>query len=141
MCHYASNNHARYVDITCLPMGTTESLFDYVLQAQNSSLDPDRLYRCARLWGRCYWGKQYPDKEVADDMENYRGLELLHEGMMLRYKLWKAFLDGSDSTGHGSESLFAEMMAVRDVRNPALPTTPRDSYSQLTEILRPLYHR
>lgn len=41
--------------------------------------------------GRCFWGNQYPDQEVSDDMENYRGLELLHEGMCLRHKTWRCW--------------------------------------------------
>lgn len=107
----------RYVDVNCRPMGLTESLLDYILKAQDPSLHPDRLYRCARLWARCYWGREYPDDEVTDDMENYRALQLLHEGMMLRHKLWKVFTGGSeaDRSSYDAESLFTETLAVQEV--------------------------
>lgn len=106
----------RYVDVNCRPMGLTESLFDWVLKTQNPALHPDRLYRCARLWARCYWGKEYPDDEVTDDMENYRALHLLHEGMMLRHKLWEVLAyPQEDGSSRGAESLFAETLAVQEV--------------------------
>ncbi|KAE8147183.1 hypothetical protein BDV25DRAFT_37458 [Aspergillus avenaceus] len=103
-----------YIDVSCRPMGLTESLYDYVLQSGNPALHPDRLYRCARVWGRCFWGKQYPDQEVSDDMENYRALELLHVGMSLRYRTWQLLVDNVPDSGYRSESLFNEMMAARD---------------------------
>lgn len=121
MYHSVAHGNARYVDISARPMGSTESLFDYVLQTQNPALHPDRLHRCARLWGRCYWGKQYPDNEVTDDMENYRALELLHEGMMLRHKLWKILSDDPNPSEDVARSHFVEMMAVQDVRSLTLP--------------------
>lgn len=96
-------------------MGLSESLYDYVLQSGNPALHPDRLYRCARVWGRCFWGKQYPDQEVSDDMENYRALELLHAGMSLRHRTWKLLFDNIPDSGYQAESFFNEIMAVRDV--------------------------
>ncbi|KAL4948799.1 Rh-like protein/ammonium transporter [Aspergillus filifer] len=83
-----------YIDASSQLMGGTDSLYEYVLESGNPAVHPDRLYRCARLWGRCFWGKQYPDQEVSDDIENYRGLELLHSGM--------------------TESLLLEIMAIRE---------------------------
>lgn len=57
-----------------------------------------------------------------DDVENYRGLELFHVGMGLRYKTWKLAQDpGRVDVGYTAESLFSDMMAVRDVSCP-LPT-------------------
>ncbi|KAL4907219.1 hypothetical protein BDW74DRAFT_166719 [Aspergillus multicolor] len=103
-----------YIDSGCQSMGATESLTEYVLQSGNPSIHPDRLYRCARLWGRCFWGTQYPDQEVSDDMENYRALELLHAGMTLRYKIWRALSDDSVQTSHQAELLRKEIMATRE---------------------------
>ncbi|RMZ39373.1 hypothetical protein AFCA_006288 [Aspergillus flavus] len=103
-----------YIDASCQPMGLSESLYDYVLQSGNPALHPDRLYRCARVWGRCFWGKQYPDQEVSDDMENYRALELLHAGMSLRHRTWKLLFDNIPDSGYQAESFFNEIMAVRD---------------------------
>ncbi|KAL2817065.1 Rh-like protein/ammonium transporter [Aspergillus cavernicola] len=103
-----------YIDAGCRPMGVTESLYDYVLQSGNPALHPDRLYRCARLWGRCFWGKQYPEQEVSDDIENYRGLELLHAGMTLRYRTWQALSDDPVQTAHQAEPLLMEIMATRE---------------------------
>lgn len=105
----------RYIDVSCRPQGTTESLFEYVLRSGNPALHPDRLHRCARLWGRCFYGQQYPDQQVSDDMENYRGLELLHVGISLRYKTWQALVDDPGRTSFESESLFNELMSIHDV--------------------------
>ncbi|OJJ37920.1 hypothetical protein ASPWEDRAFT_39631 [Aspergillus wentii DTO 134E9] len=102
-----------YVDVSCRPIGLTESLYDYVLNSGNPALHPDYLHKCARLWGRCFWGSQYPDQEVLDDVENHRGLELLHEGMGLRYKTWQLVVDPTASS-YTTESLFTEMMGIRD---------------------------
>jgi Amt family ammonium transporter len=96
-------------------MGSTESLYEYVLQSDNPAIHPDRLYRCARLWGRCFWGKQYPEQEVSDDIENYRALELLHASMTLRYKTWQALCDDPVQTRLQAESLLMEIMAIREV--------------------------
>lgn len=102
------------MDVSCRPIGLTESLYDYVLNSGNPALHPDYLHKCARLWGRCFWGSQYPDQEVLDDVENHRGLELLHEGMGLRYKTWQLVVDPTASS-YTTESLFTEMMGIRDV--------------------------
>ncbi|KAJ5159384.1 uncharacterized protein N7482_006388 [Penicillium canariense] len=102
-----------YIDASCRPMGLTESLYDYVMQSNNPALHPDHLHRCARLWGRCFWGEQYPDQEVLDDIENYRALELLHAGFCFRHRTWGVLVEsgtGSDTT----ESLFRELISTRD---------------------------
>ncbi|KAF9892122.1 hypothetical protein FE257_002528 [Aspergillus nanangensis] len=103
-----------YIDASCRPMGITESLYDYVLQSGNAALHPDRLHRCARLWSRCFWGKQYPDQQVSDDMENYRALELLHVGMTLRYRTLKLLSEDSH-TDYEVDVFFNEIMSIHDV--------------------------
>lgn len=95
-------------------MGITESLYDYVLQTGNPALHPDRLHRCARLWSRCFWGKQYPDHQVSDDIENYRGLELLHVGMTLRYRTLKLLANDS-RTDYDVDTFFNDLMDIHDV--------------------------
>lgn len=95
-------------------MGLTESLNDYVIESKNPALDPDHLHRCARLWGRCFWGEQYPDQEVLDDIENYRALELLHAGFCMRHKTWKMLVD-SETGKESVDSLSQEIIATRDV--------------------------
>lgn len=103
-----------YIDASCRPMGLTESLYDYVAESKNPALHPDHLHKCARLWGRCFWGKQYPDQEVLDDIENYRALELLHVGFCLRYRTWKTLVEsgaGADTT----DSIFRDILSARDV--------------------------
>ncbi|KAJ5148380.1 hypothetical protein N7526_001732 [Penicillium atrosanguineum] len=102
-----------YIDGSCRPMGLTESLNDYVMQSKNPALKPDHLHRCARLWGRCFWGEQYPDQEVLDDIENYRALELLHSGFTMRYRTWKVLVDSGAGTESG-ETLFRDIMATRE---------------------------
>lgn len=95
-------------------MGLSESLYDWVLQSKNPALNPDHLHKCARLWGRCFWGNQYPDQEVLDDIENYRALELLHTGFSFRYRIW-ATLVGSGAETDTAESLSREINSTRDV--------------------------
>lgn len=105
----------RYIDASCRPMGLTESLYDYVMQSGNPALSPDHLHRCARLWGRCFWGEQYPDQEVLDDIENYRALELLHVGFCLRYQTWRALVDAGSDNADTPDSIFREIVASREV--------------------------
>jgi hypothetical protein len=105
----------RYIDASCGPIGLTESLNDYVEQSGNPALQPDHLHRCARLWGRCFWGKQYPDEEVLDDIENYRALELLHAGFLLRHKTWKALTESAAGTADSSKPLLREILSIREV--------------------------
>jgi hypothetical protein len=55
-------------------------------------------------------------------MENYRGLELLHEAMCLRHKTWQVLVD---QTGpRDPKSLFSEIMAIREVYIPAPVSMP-----------------
>jgi len=105
----------RYIDASCRPIGLTESLNDYVAQSGNPALQPDHLHRCARLWGRCFWGEQYPDEEVLDDIENYRALELLHAGFLLRHKTWKVLVESAAGTVESTKPLFREILAIREV--------------------------
>ena len=84
-------------------------------QTGNPALQPDHLYRCARLWGRCFWGEQYPDEEVLDDIENYRALELLHVGFCLRHRTWKVLVESAAGTAESAEALFREILATREV--------------------------
>lgn len=119
-----------YVDISAQPMGATESLYDYILQSGNAALQPDHLYQCARLWGRCFWGDQYPEQEVMDDNENYRGLELIHVGMVLRHVIWRLAMGNAVVPGTTSESLFQEMMAIRNVSHLSLIRPPCTSSNE-----------
>ncbi|CAI7622236.1 unnamed protein product [Penicillium palitans] len=100
--------------ILCRPIGLTESLNDYVAQSGNPALQPDHLHRCARLWGRCFWGEQYPDEEVLDDIENYRALELLHAGFCLRHRTWKVLIESAAGTAKSAEPLFREILNIRE---------------------------
>ncbi|KAJ5718577.1 hypothetical protein N7488_004223 [Penicillium malachiteum] len=102
-----------YIDASCRPMGLTESLYDYVVQSNNPALHPDHLHQCARLWGRCFWGEQYPDQEVLDDIENYRALELLHAGFFLRHRIWRTLVESGSGTDT-TDSVFRDMIATRD---------------------------
>ena len=95
-------------------MGLTESLNDFVLTSNNQALQPDHLYRCARLWGRCFWGKQYPDQEVLDDIENYRALELLHAGFCMRHRIWRVLVQAGASSD-STDSLFRDMISTIEV--------------------------
>lgn len=123
-------------------MGLTESLYDYVLNSGNPALQPDHLYQCARLWGRCFWGDQYPDQEVMDDNENYRGLELIHIGMVLRHVTWRVAIGNPIVPGMTSESLFQEMMNIRNVFLPSYPPCfPCTNNNDLIEILGSIHHR
>lgn len=103
-------------------MGLTESLYDYVMRSNNPALHPDHLHRCARLWGRCFWGERYPDQEVLDDIENYRALELLHAGFHIHYRIWRAFVE-AETENESADSLFHDIVSTRDVcalRSPSI---------------------
>lgn len=89
-------------------------MYDYAIQSSNPALHPDHLHRCARLWGRCFWGEQYPDQEVLDDIENYRALELLHHGFCMRHRTWKVLVSPKTETD-SPESLFQDFISIRDV--------------------------
>ncbi|KAL2822921.1 Rh-like protein/ammonium transporter [Aspergillus granulosus] len=103
-----------YIDSGCRTVGMTDSLYDFVLRSGNPSLNPDRLYRCARLWGRCFWGQQYPDQEVSDDIENYRALELLHTAMIFRHKIWQAFSEDPTQTGRQADLVWSQIMTSHE---------------------------
>lgn len=105
----------RYIDASCRPMGLTESLYDYVVQSDNPELQPDHLHRCARLWGRCFWGEQYPDQEVLDDIENHRALELLHFSFCTRYRTWRVLVD-SEAETDTADTVLQSILSARDVR-------------------------
>lgn len=104
-----------YVDIEAQSMGLCESLYDYMVTSGNPSLNPDHLHQCARLWGRCFWGDQYPDQQVMDDNENYRGLELIHVSMKMRHAIWKLAIGNSLDPGTTASSLFEELVGIRNV--------------------------
>lgn len=130
LTHQLTHNY-RYIDASCRPMGLTESLYDYIVQSKNPALQPDHLHRCARLWGRCFWGEQYPDQEVLDDIENYRALELLHAGFCFRHRTWRVLVDSAGGTDT-NDSLYSEIISTRDVCCPLLaPTTSACSRTNL----------
>lgn len=119
---------SRYVDIEAQQMGLCESLYDYMVSSGNPSLNPDHLYQCARLWGRCFWGEQYPDQQVMDDNENYRGLELIHVSMMMRHAIWKLAIGSPLVPGTTANSLFEELVNIRNVSHcppSPIPLGPR----------------
>ncbi|KAJ5120948.1 uncharacterized protein N7515_010336 [Penicillium bovifimosum] len=96
------------------PSNGTESMAKVSFIPEQFLLWPDHLHRCARLWGRCFWGGRYPDEEVLDDIENYRALELLHAGYSLRHRTWKALIESATGTADSAEALFSEILAIRD---------------------------
>lgn len=104
------------MEITAHPRGLYGSLYDTLLDSDNPSLHPDSLHQCARIWGRCLWGKEYPDNQILDDMENHRALELLHHSYILRHKIWQLALARSErSAGSTPDALLSEMMMIRNV--------------------------
>ncbi|EAW06834.1 uncharacterized protein ACLA_085290 [Aspergillus clavatus NRRL 1] len=128
-----------YIDVNCRSVGVTGSLYDYVLQSGNPALHPDQLHRCARLWGRCFWGKRYPDQEVSDDMENYRGLELLHEAICLRYKIWQVLVGHPASAMASAESLSLAMMTIREKYSDLFVTAKLAGATSMRRTLNTIY--
>lgn len=107
-------------------MGLQSCLFQFLFGSPNPSLHPDYLHRCARIWGRCFWGPEYPDQEILDDIENYRALEFSHHSFIMRHRIWQLATGNDHNVGAmrlTSEKLFAEMMAIREVSS----TTPQQS--------------
>ncbi|OJK01388.1 hypothetical protein ASPACDRAFT_1898336 [Aspergillus aculeatus ATCC 16872] len=128
-----------YVDINRRVLATTnDSLTDYVLNSNKPALHPDQLHRSARLWSRCFWGKQYPDQEIADDMENYRGLELIHTGFILWHKAWKCLGDPADSA-YTPDTLYAEILSVRDRFSDLLVTAKISGAGSTRRTLNTIY--
>lgn len=75
------------MEINGHPRGLTGSLYDVLLNSGNTALHPDYLHQCARIWGRCLWGEEYPGIQILDDMENHRALELLHQAFIMKNKI------------------------------------------------------
>lgn len=53
-----------------------------------------------------------------DDVENYRPLEFLHHGLLMRSRIWQLAVarHGGKDTSETPESLFEELMEIGEVR-------------------------
>ncbi|PYH49735.1 Rh-like protein/ammonium transporter [Aspergillus saccharolyticus JOP 1030-1] len=128
-----------YIDINRRVLETTsDSLTDYVLKSDNPAIHPDQLHRSARLWSRCFWGKQYPDQEIADDMENYRALELIHDGFILWHKAW-ACLGEPEGTSYTPDRVYAEILSVRNRFSDLLLTAKISGAGSTRRTLNTIY--
>ncbi|CRG86946.1 hypothetical protein PISL3812_03959 [Talaromyces islandicus] len=104
-----------YMEISGHPRGLNGSLYDTLLDSGNPALHPDYLHQCARIWGRCLWGDEYPETQILDDMENHRALELLHHAFIMKNKIWQLALGKSPrSTEITPDSLYLEMITIRE---------------------------
>lgn len=108
------------MEISGHPRGLTGSLYDALLDSGNPALHPDYLHQCARIWGRCLWGEEYPETQILDDMENHRALELLHQAFIMKNKIWQLALGKSFRSAELTpEGLYSEMITIREVGKSA----------------------
>ncbi|RFU27505.1 hypothetical protein B7463_g8821, partial [Scytalidium lignicola] len=108
-----------YIEINCQPMGLKSCLFPFLYEFQNPYFYPDYLHQCARIWARCFWGSRYPDHEILDDIENHRGLELIHHSHIIRQQIWNLAIGNNKNIGGtriSPETLSAEIRAIGEVR-------------------------
>ncbi|OBT42435.1 hypothetical protein VE00_06054 [Pseudogymnoascus sp. WSF 3629] len=93
---------------------SSQSLLSQISQSSLPSIKLERLYRRARISGRHCWGEEYPEDAILDDVENYRPLEFLHHGLLMRSRIWQlavarhAGKDGVETP----ESLFEELIEL-----------------------------
>jgi hypothetical protein len=136
-CYYGSrkcphqqqytSNRRRYIDAIGGQGLSSQSLLSQISQSSLPSIKLERLYRRARISGRHCWGEEYPEDAILDDVENYRPLEFLHHGLLMRSRIWQlavarhAGKDGVETP----ESLFEELIELGEVRilSPQPPNT------------------
>ncbi|KFY24086.1 hypothetical protein V491_02295 [Pseudogymnoascus sp. VKM F-3775] len=93
---------------------SSQSILSQISQSSLPSIKLERLYRRARISGRHCWGEEYPEDAILDDVENYRPLEFLHHGLLMRSRIWQLAVArhaGKDVT-ETPESLFEELMEI-----------------------------
>jgi hypothetical protein len=114
------SNRPRYIDAIGGQGLSSQSLLSQISQSSLPSIKLERLYRRARISGRHCWGEEYPEDAILDDVENYRPLEFMHHGLLMRSRIWQLAIarhggkDGSETP----ESLFEELMEIGEVRTP-----------------------
>ncbi|KAL5352971.1 hypothetical protein ACLOAV_002920 [Pseudogymnoascus australis] len=93
---------------------SSQSLLSQISQSSLPSIKLERLYRRARISGRHCWGEEYPEDAILDDVENYRPLEFLHHGLLMRSRIWQLAVarHGGKDTSETPESLFEELMEI-----------------------------
>ncbi|KFY81916.1 hypothetical protein V500_10978 [Pseudogymnoascus sp. VKM F-4518 (FW-2643)] len=93
---------------------SSQSLLSQISQSSLPSIKLERLYRRARISGRHCWGEEYPEDAILDDVENYRPLEFLHHGLLMRSRIWQLAVarHGGKDVTETPESLFEELMEI-----------------------------
>lgn len=131
-----SSNWRRYIDAIGGQGLSSQSLLSQISQSSLPSIKLERLYRRARISGRHCWGEEYPEDAILDDVENYRPLEFLHYGLLMRSRIWQlavarhAGKDGVETP----ESLFEVLIELGEVR--VLSSQPSNICLSLTAIPR-----
>ena len=54
-----------------------------------SGINREQLFEDSRTCLPRMWGSDYPEEEILDDFENYRGLSLLQVAMTLKVEVWR----------------------------------------------------
>lgn len=98
--------------------------FDLLSLPPDSPLAYDRIWESARVCLPKLWGSEYPHEEILDDVENYRGLNFLHEVQKLKLSIWRLGLIQGQGTrmDHSKQSLWARSEEIREVRLSHTPT-------------------
>jgi hypothetical protein len=65
-------------------------LYQSLLTAPPSSgINREQLFEESRTCLPRIWGSEYPEEQILDDFENYRGLSLLQIAMKLKVDVWR----------------------------------------------------
>jgi hypothetical protein len=112
LCRYLEVNY------TLGNVGGGQLSANMMLEPPGSPISHDRIWREARVCLVRIWGSEYPAAEILDDLENYRGLDLLQECQKLKMTTWML---GTSATAdaipeHEKECLWRSMEILGKVR-------------------------
>ena len=107
----------------------TFRLTNFLLNARNPALRPDRLFIAARSSYRRLFGDAYPTEEIKDDLENYRALEFIHQDFVFRYRIWQA----AEASERGEDCAESSQAIWDDIEYTGEVIIPNNSFSALAE--------
>ena len=109
-----------------------------------SGLQRDQLFEDARVCVPKIWGSVYPEEELMDDFENYRGLSLLQISTNLKLSVWRlgiAVKKGSAAADQGSiDRLWAKIESVAQEYYDVLSLARMVKSSSGRRVIYTVYH-
>jgi hypothetical protein len=98
-------------------------LFHSLLTAPPSSgINREQLFEESRTCLPRIWGADYPEEEIIDDFENYRGLSLLQIAMKLKVEVWRLGVAVTQGIADG-ESMERVWRKIENVEKVSLYTS------------------